>query len=177
MPTANGGQAPQLNRPHLALGYVEDFLPSFSLPPAKLDDLRIIYGSCRRPANEHPDAMAMIDDVIDAGKLYEDPLKRPHQLVLGGDQIYADDVWSATWCWSSALANELIGTYKGDTSLPAERRSLDRDRDDRLKRCTARPKDPLDISNWAAGGTDADPVDLIAFPAGRRRNIVLRERR
>ena len=96
IPTANGGPAGS-ERPHLALGYIEDFLPSFALPPDKLEDLRIVYGSCRRPANEHPDAMAMIDDLITADlqkPLYEDALKRPHQLVLGGDQIYADDVWA-----------------------------------------------------------------------------------
>ena len=63
IPTANGGPAGS-ERPHLALGYIEDFLPSFALPPDKLEDLRIVYGSCRRPANEHPDAMAMIDDLI-----------------------------------------------------------------------------------------------------------------
>jgi len=116
-PTANGGPD-ELKRPHLALGYVEDFLPSFSLPPDKLDDLRIVYGSCRRPANEHPDAMPMIDDLIADAKLYEDALKRPHQLMLGGDQIYADDLWSGQLIMVNALANELIGTVKVDSDLP-----------------------------------------------------------
>ncbi len=112
IPTANGGPAGS-ERPHLALGYMEDFLPSFALPPDKLEDLRIVYGSCRRPANEHPDAMAMIDDLITADlqkPLYEDALKRPHQLVLGGDQIYADDVWAGHMLMLNPLANELIGT-------------------------------------------------------------------
>ena len=121
IPTANGGPAGS-ERPHLALGYKEDFLPSFALPPEKLEDLRIVYGSCRRPANEHPDAMAMIDDLITADlqkPLYEDALKRPHQLVLGGDQIYADDVWAGHMLMLNPLANELIGTVHRPASRPS----------------------------------------------------------
>jgi hypothetical protein len=37
--------------------------------------------------------------------LYEDPLKRPHQLVLGGDQIYADDVWAGHLLLLNPLAS------------------------------------------------------------------------
>jgi len=126
IPTANGGPAGS-ERPHLALGYTDDFLPSFAMPPDKLEDLRIIYGSCRRPINEHPDAMAMIDDFIlaDLAKpLYEDPLKRPHQLVLGGDQIYADDVWAGHMLMLNPLANELIGMYAGALSPASVRPAI-----------------------------------------------------
>ncbi|MGH8773396.1 MAG: hypothetical protein ACREV2_19805, partial [Burkholderiales bacterium] len=87
-PTRNGGDAAVPEKPHLALGYDADFLPSFALPPATLEDLRIVYGSCRRPVNEHDDAMALIDDLMRDGDTFADALKRPHQLVLGGDQIY-----------------------------------------------------------------------------------------
>ena len=47
-----------------ALGYDDNFLPGFALPPAKLTDLRIVFGSCRGPANSHLDAMALIDDLM-----------------------------------------------------------------------------------------------------------------
>lgn len=177
--TANGGP-PELMRPHLALGYIDDFLPSFSLPPATLDDLRIVYGSCRRATNEHPDAMAMIDDLIadhhgDDPPLYEDALKRPHQLVLGGDQIYADDVWAGHLVMLNPLANELIGTYRADSSVPGEHRvPLETLPIEYTLRPLSEDEDPL-ATRWVAGGTTPLPVDLIAFPAGRRRALVLRE--
>ena len=174
-PTANGGPD-ELKRPHLALGYVEDFLPSFSLPPDKLDDLRIVYGSCRRPANEHPDAMPMIDDLIADAKLYEDALKRPHQLMLGGDQIYADDLWSGQLIMVNALANELIGTVKVDSDLPNKTRmpletvTLD------YKLLSSTEEDPVHHrGNWVTGGTTPLACGLTAFPAGRRRPLVLRQ--
>ncbi len=171
-PCANGGPA-ELARPHLALGYADDFLPSFALPPATLDDLRIVYGSCRRPTNEHPDAMAMIDDFIADAKLYEEASKRPHQMMLGGDQIYADDVWPGHLILVNRLGNEMIGTYEGDSSLPGpkprvplETVSIDyalRDGDDPL------------TDRWQPGGPTALPIDLIAFPPGRRQDLVLRQ--
>jgi hypothetical protein len=166
-PTANGGP-PELARPHLALGYVDDFLPSFSLPPATLDDLRIVYGSCRRAANEHPDAMPMIDDLIVDASLYEDPLKRPHQLVLGGDQIYADDLWAGHLYMLNPLANELIGTYVDDRGkrLPLETLTIDHVPSD----------DPVNHPDgWAPGGTTPLQAGLMEFPAGRRRGLVVRE--
>ena len=33
-----------------------DLLPSFAPPPSELTDLRILYGSCRRPGHRDPDA-------------------------------------------------------------------------------------------------------------------------
>ena len=74
-------------------------LPSFAMPPADLNRLRLIQGSCRKPNGgtkdkpfypETPDAFGMLDGLIadDA----TDAFKRPHQLLLTGDQIYADEV-------------------------------------------------------------------------------------
>jgi hypothetical protein len=171
-PTTNGGPA-ELARPHLALGYTDDFLPSFSLPPAKLDDLKIVYGSCRRPANEHPDAMAMIDDYIADAKLYEDALKRPHHLVLGGDQIYADDLWAGHLLMINPLGNEMIGTYLGDSSLPGPQPRVP------VETITIDYKqveDPINHrAGWDTGGSTPLPANVIAFPAGRRRGLVLRQ--
>jgi hypothetical protein len=181
VPTANGGP-PELARPHLALGYLDDFLPSFSLPPATLDDLRIVYGSCRRPVNEHPDAMAMIDDFIGDAKLYDDALKRPHQLVLGGDQIYADDLLSGQLVIVNALANELIGTRKTDSSVPGPPRrvALETVSIDYALRSSESPPDSATPgseddpgSRWIAGGPTPLPADLVAFPAGRRQGLVV----
>ena len=71
------------------LGYQPHKLPTFSLPPG-LADLNIIHGSCRKPHGHGQDALAILDALIERD--YQYPLKRPHQLFLTGDQIYADDV-------------------------------------------------------------------------------------
>ncbi|AFY56689.1 hypothetical protein Riv7116_4259 [Rivularia sp. PCC 7116] len=78
-------------------GYLEDItypqykLPSFSLPPKDLKEVRIIHGSCRKPHGESFDALATVDKMIKEA-LEKEPIKRPAQLFLTGDQIYADDV-------------------------------------------------------------------------------------
>ena len=74
---------------HLALGYQANWLPSFALPPAALRDLKMIQGSCRGTNGHGRDAMAPIDDILRT--LITDPLARPHQMYLTGDQIYADE--------------------------------------------------------------------------------------
>jgi len=178
IPTANGGPAGS-ERPHLALGYIDDFLPSFALPPDKLEDLRIVYGSCRRPANEHPDAMAMIDDLIIADPqkpLYEDASKRPHQLVLGGDQIYADEVWAGYMLMLNPLANELVGTYKDpQSSKPEELIPLETMPVDRKDLVASHQEDPLNHPDgWAPGGPTHIPCGLVPFPAGRRKSQIMR---
>ena len=77
-------------RPHLALGYVPNQLPSFATPPPDLRDLIIAHGSCRKPHGWGMDAMPILDKLI--GREPSSPTKRPHYLFLTGDQIYADDV-------------------------------------------------------------------------------------
>ncbi len=77
-------------KPNLALGYGNGFLPSFALPPAELTDLRILHGSCRRINRNVPDGLAWVDDFIEPE--HANAKGRPHQLLLSGDQIYADDV-------------------------------------------------------------------------------------
>jgi hypothetical protein len=84
--------------PRLPLGFEPGLLPSFAPPPSELTNLNILYGSCRRPLHRDPDALAMVDDLIfgldpvTSDGRYKNPRARPHQLFLGGDQIYADDV-------------------------------------------------------------------------------------
>ncbi|MEM7716050.1 MAG: hypothetical protein AAF349_21175, partial [Cyanobacteria bacterium P01_A01_bin.68] len=73
------------------ISYPQYTLPSFALPPSDLKDLRIIHGSCRKPHGESLDALASLDKIIKEA-LEKDSKKRPHQLFLTGDQIYADDV-------------------------------------------------------------------------------------
>ena len=88
------------------LGYADKALPSFALPPADLDDLKLAHGSCRKPHGEKRDAFPILDTIIRTTRT--DPFARPHQLFLTGDQIYADDV-------AKPLLNELTPT--GETLL------------------------------------------------------------
>lgn len=78
-------------------------LPTFSLPPATLNDLRITHASCRKLHASGNDALVALDGMINRASVpllsepavYPPPSfarKRPHQLFLTGDQIYADDV-------------------------------------------------------------------------------------
>ena len=102
-------------KPVEALGFEENFLPGFALPPAEITDLRVVFGSCRRVENDHLDAMVWIDDLMrekpdENPYSYKDANKRPHQLFLGGDQIYADDVGKCHMHMLIDLSKRLIGT-------------------------------------------------------------------
>jgi hypothetical protein len=130
--------------PHLALGYATDLLPTFALPPTQLDQLKIVHGSCRRAGANTPDAMPWVDDLIREARV--DPNRRPHQLVLTGDQIYADDMPDQFQHIATGVANELMGMTE---YVP-----------------TRWPFKPSEQ------GTRQWPVDLEHFPAGLRKNLV-----
>jgi hypothetical protein len=100
-------------KPNLAMGYASGFLPSFALPPAELTDLRILHGSCRRINKNVPDGLAWVDDFIETD--HANAKIRPHQLLLSGDQIYADDVDAPFLHIIMKVAHKLIGT-QSDTS-------------------------------------------------------------
>jgi hypothetical protein len=89
-------------RPQKALGYKSDVLPTFLLTAEDPKDLFIAHASCRKMHGHGLDALAHLDEIIK--KSFELPspapplgdtsfmMKRPQQLFLTGDQIYADDV-------------------------------------------------------------------------------------
>ncbi|HEV3012105.1 MAG TPA: hypothetical protein VG499_02425, partial [Actinomycetota bacterium] len=72
------------------LGYRPGHLPSFVLPPERLEQVRLVHGSCRKPHGQRRDALATLDDILSAS--HADPEMRPQLLFLTGDQVYADDV-------------------------------------------------------------------------------------
>jgi hypothetical protein len=65
-------------------------LPTFVLPPEALNKTRILHGSCRKPHGPGYDGLEALDSMLTTTS--DDADKRPHQLFLTGDQIYADDV-------------------------------------------------------------------------------------
>ncbi len=89
------------------LGYAPYTGPSFCLPPANVNQLRLIHGSCRIPHGNGPDALALLDGLIEQGA--SNPYARPHQLMLTGDQIYADDVGYAMSMMLSDAGEALLG--------------------------------------------------------------------
>lgn len=59
-------------------------------PPASDNELRLAYGSCRKPSAPEPDALNAFGDWLIAS-FDERETAWPHLLLLIGDQIYADD--------------------------------------------------------------------------------------
>lgn len=164
---------------HVALGYEPDLLPSFAPPPSELTDLHVVYGSCRRPGHKDPDAMVWIDDHLVKMRRYKDPRARPHQLFLGGDQIYADDVHRLHMLLIMELGQQLIGRHPSGGPLE----QIDTGRIvDRKAGVTSLPAVPRE----AYEGTDEDlatlpvpaqsrlPADRDHFPEGRRLDLTQR---
>lgn len=90
-----------------ALGYEKDRLPSFVTPAATLQELRLAHASCRKTNGPGHDAMGWLDDHI-----ANNPQKRPQQLFLTGDQIYADEVAPCLLPMLNALGRDLLSSTK-----------------------------------------------------------------
>ncbi|HEU5349040.1 MAG TPA: hypothetical protein VFU63_10565, partial [Ktedonobacterales bacterium] len=69
--------------------------------------VRIFHGSCRNPRGVGRDALATLDLV--SSQTATDPLARPQQLYLTGDQIYADDVATPLLPLLMDAAETLVG--------------------------------------------------------------------
>lgn len=156
-----------------ALGFADDDLPHFALPPTELSDLRVVFGSCRRVANDHADAMVYIDAMMaaDGACPHLDPLKRPHQLFLGGDQIYADDVTPMHLAMLIDLGRELLGSVGSEARerLPV----------DHIREAKSPPPKPTGFLSYGddvprgSGTAPGDPrfllpADAAHFPPARR---------
>ncbi len=92
------------------IGLTEGENPSFFLPAMQTN---ILQASCRRPHATVDGEHNVPDQIIDACKRVEvdgnDLAKRPSQLFLTGDQIYADDVALPMGLLCSKLASYLVG--------------------------------------------------------------------
>ena len=146
---------------HLALGYELDVLPSFSLTPAELTDLRIVHGSCRRTNSPQSDGLVWVDDMINEAR--RDPstyaLTRPHQLLLSGDQIYADDVARVHLRMLIDVGKTLIGA---SGFIPIERLMVEHVREG---------------VNEPEATAEHFPADHINFPPGWRYDLIVEEAR
>jgi hypothetical protein len=91
-------------------------LPSFVLPPEDLNQLRIIHGSCRKPHGIGKEMLSALDSILEDSA--QNPLQRPQQLFLTGDQIYADDVAEPLLHALTDTGNFLFGGNKEEV-LPS----------------------------------------------------------
>ena len=115
-----------------SLSYFDHQLPTFSLPPDDLNQLKIIHGSCRKPHGGGKDTLSCIDNLI-ADSAYS-ASKRPHQLFMTGDQIYGDDVADPILWLSQGISKLLLGwteelplmsgTIAADELLPGKRTKI-----------------------------------------------------
>lgn len=111
-PTDSGSEREDLDSLRLLngergmLGYQIGKLPSFALPPNDINFLRLIHASCRMAHGEGVDISPTLDTIIRL--THNDPLRRPHQLFLTGDQIYADDVEDSVLRLAGDVGDELL---------------------------------------------------------------------
>ncbi|MEQ1531143.1 MAG: hypothetical protein ABL925_17645, partial [Methylococcales bacterium] len=156
-------------KPHLPLGYENGFLPSFSLPPAKLEDLQIAHGSCRKINHPTDDALAWVDGFIK--KSLNEPNQRLHQLLLTGDQIYADDV-AQPILWQLVIRGQhLLGLQEGmQENLPLFKSDITTENIvSNSNKPESTPAKPDDVSWW--------PADVNHFPPGMRHQLLWSEAR
>ncbi len=93
--------------PNVTVSYFEHQLPTFALPPADLNNLRIAHGSCRKLHGGGQDALQMLDELI--SHYATQPNARLHQLFFTGDQIYGDDVADALLWTATQVGDTLLG--------------------------------------------------------------------
>jgi hypothetical protein len=100
-------------RSEVPLGYAEGRLPSFVTPVDHASALRFVHASCRKPhggGKDEPEGMELVDAHladVEAGRLAEG--ERVQQLILTGDQIYADDVAPGLLAALTEAGRELLG--------------------------------------------------------------------
>jgi hypothetical protein len=100
-------------RAAVPLGYEEGFLPAFVVPPDDPSELRLVHASCRKPhggADDEPDALQLLDaELRRTTTISISQPDRPQQLILTGDQIYADDVAAGLLQALIEAGKELLG--------------------------------------------------------------------
>lgn len=91
---------------NLALGYAAGQLPSFRTCPSTLEELVLVQTGCRASGKHAVDATGWIDRLI--GDRLKDE-RRPHQLIMTGDQIYADSANTLLLPMANQIGAELLG--------------------------------------------------------------------
>lgn len=103
--------------------------PTFCLPADKLDELKMVHGSCRKPHGGRTDALRGLDTMLELNSTR--PRERPQLLCLTGDQIYADDVSDILLHLINKAEKDLLGwketlpkVYTSSQLLPGNRKDI-----------------------------------------------------
>jgi hypothetical protein len=148
------------------LGYLTGQLPSFASPPSSVSQLRLIHGSCYKMHGAGPSMLSNLDDRLREDQPADSSAakKRPHVLMLTGDQIYADDVATALLPILTTLGAQLLGGGQPENiaiddavgSIPVTQENLPAGRRRKLIRASAgMTSDDCDnhligLGEWAA---------------------------
>jgi hypothetical protein len=101
------------------LSYFPHKLPTFVIPAQKLEHLRLVHGSCRKPHGGGVDGLSWLDDIIaESAHLGKD---RPQQFFMTGDQIYGDDV-ADPFLWLIQKTRARLNLW--DEKLPLQQGSI-----------------------------------------------------
>lgn len=102
---------PSSSRSPVTLGYGPvGTLPSFFMPPSNYTQLRIAHASCRSTTGQGLDALADLGMWMDRhANSSEFRTRRPHILLLTGDQIYADSMNRVVGSYAYRVARTLAG--------------------------------------------------------------------
>jgi len=112
-----------------SITYQQFASPTFCLPADKLDELKIVHGSCRKPHGGRTDALRGLDTMLELNSTK--PRERPQLLCLTGDQIYADDVSDILLHLINKAEKDLLGwketlpkTYTSSQLMPGNRKDI-----------------------------------------------------
>jgi len=100
---------------NVPLGYNVGRLPTIIIPAATLKNLHMLHGSCRKIHGVGDEAFRHADTIV--GKTFEDLPKRPQQLLLTGDQIYADEIPKIVLPFINQLGVELFNEVKEEMAF------------------------------------------------------------
>ena len=150
--TAQGGLSAQARVSYPGVG-----LPSFALPPANIQQLRLVHGSCRKPHGDCWDALSALDTILDL--TYGNANARPHQLFLTGDRIYADDVADALLFMIHDRQSALGLTQESLPGIPSDPRMLlagvpVRSRDEPCRNVCGTGRQTFDVDGKEGGDMD-----------------------
>ena len=99
------------------LSYFAHQLPTFTLPPEDINQLKIVHGSCRKPHGGGIDTLSYLDYMIRGTA--DSATARPQQLFLTGDQIYGDDV-ADPLLWLIQGINQLLFGWSEELPLQSD---------------------------------------------------------
>ncbi|MGN6566428.1 MAG: hypothetical protein ACTHJ0_00675, partial [Flavipsychrobacter sp.] len=94
----------------------QEILPSFITAPSASNDLKIMHASCRKPHGndgnrKNVDGMYGAYTMLDQYFKSPTTVQRPQQLLLTGDQIYADDIADELLFYIRCAADQLMGSW------------------------------------------------------------------